>query len=271
MARTLGGTTTVKPSAPQPAPKPAPKPAPAPRPSSGGGTRSSGGSSSYSGGGSSRSASPASYSGGGASAQGAGGLDVGFAASLQALIAASGGRIYITSGYRSPQRQAELYAAAVRKYGSEKAARKWVAPPGRSNHNRGIAADLGFADASARNWAHANAGRFGLRFPMSWEPWHIEPIGGRATSHRDAYTTPPPGFLNPRDALDGGFDDMGNVEDPFDPGTQARRLFEIISGGAPTDVGDSPGGAGASPAGQSGPGFTEAVATVATGMDEDVF
>jgi hypothetical protein len=269
MARTLGGTTTAKPSAPQPAAKPKP----APRPASGGGggsTRpSGGGGSSYGGGGgSSRSASPASYSGGG-SAQGAGGLNPGFSASLQALIAASGGRIYITSGYRSPQRQAELFSAAVRKYGSEAAARKWVAPPGRSNHGRGIAADLGFADAGARNWAHANAGRFGLRFPMSWEPWHIEPIGGRASSSRDAYTTPPDGYLNPRDAIDGGLDDMGNVEDPFDPGTQARRLFEIISGGGSTDVGNSPESVGASPAGQSGPGFTEAVATVATGMDQE--
>jgi hypothetical protein len=68
-----------------------------------------------------------------------------------------------------------LFAEAVKKYGSEKAARKWVAPPGKSNHGRGVAADLDIANPGpAQTWAHANATRFGLQFPMSWEPWHIE-------------------------------------------------------------------------------------------------
>jgi hypothetical protein len=159
-------------------------------------------------------------------------MDPGFAAALQAFIAASGGRITITSGYRSNERQAQLFAAAVDRYGSEEAARRWVAPPGHSNHNRGVAADLGFANAAAREWAHQNAAAFGLHFPMSWEPWHIEPISARGSSSRDAYTTPPDGmnFVNPRDALDQGLDERGNVEDPYDPGIQARRLFSILSG-----------------------------------------
>lgn len=107
--------------------------------------------------------------------QSGGGFTNDFQQRLDTLIAASGGRLSITSGYRSPERQAELFAAAVKKYGSEAAARKWVAPPGKSRHGMGIAADLG-GDLA---WAHKNAQRFGLYFPMSWENWHIEPLGSR--------------------------------------------------------------------------------------------
>ena len=95
-----------------------------------------------------------------------------FDARLSKMIADSGGRLSITSGYRSADYQAGLYSAAVKKYGSEAAARKWVAPTGKSNHGRGIAADIG-GDLA---WAHANAAKYGLHFPMSWENWHIEPI-----------------------------------------------------------------------------------------------
>jgi D-alanyl-D-alanine carboxypeptidase len=95
-----------------------------------------------------------------------------FDSRLNALVKASNGRLSITSGYRSADYQAKLYADAVKKYGSEAAARKWVAPPGKSNHGRGTAADIG-GDLA---WAHANAAKYGLHFPMSWENWHIEPI-----------------------------------------------------------------------------------------------
>lgn len=85
----------------------------------------------------------------------------------------------ITSAYRSPERQAQLYADAVDKYGSPEAARKWVAPPGKSNHNRGMAMDLGYGSDAARAWAHENAAKYGLAFPLSNEPWHIELAGIR--------------------------------------------------------------------------------------------
>lgn len=103
------------------------------------------------------------------------GMNAQFASALQRMIKDSGGKLSINSGYRSNDRQAQLFAAAVRKYGSEKAARKWVAPPGKSNHNRGTAADIG----GDLNWAHANAARYGLVFPMAHEKWHIEPVGAR--------------------------------------------------------------------------------------------
>ena len=85
----------------------------------------------------------------------------------------------VFSAYRSPEVQAGLWENALAKYGSEAAARKWVAPPGRSRHNTGQAADLRFANDAARQWVHENAGQYGLHFPMSWEPWHIEIVGSR--------------------------------------------------------------------------------------------
>jgi hypothetical protein len=94
---------------------------------------------------------------------------------LNRMLAASGGRVRLTSGYRSQQKQAQLFAAAVQKYGSEEAARKWVAPPGKSKHGAGVAGDL----AGDLDWAHRNAKKFGLHFPMPWEKWHIELVGSR--------------------------------------------------------------------------------------------
>jgi len=99
-----------------------------------------------------------------------------FADALQQMIAARPG-ISVNSGYRTPERQAELYAAAIQKYGSPEAARRWVAPPGKSRHNMGIAADLAFATPEDRAWAHENAAQYGLNFRMGHEPWHIELAG----------------------------------------------------------------------------------------------
>lgn len=104
-----------------------------------------------------------------------------FASKLGPFLAAAeqaGVPIQITSGFRPYERQKQLFAEAVKQYGSEEAARKWVAPPGKSNHGRGIAADITTKyPGPAQTWAHQNAARFGLEFPMSWEPWHIQPIG----------------------------------------------------------------------------------------------
>jgi hypothetical protein len=101
-----------------------------------------------------------------------------FSNALAAMIAAAPedvrSQLTLNSGFRSNERQAELYKEALAKYGSEEKARKWVAPPGRSRHNHGDAYDLQYGSDSARAWVHANAGKFGLAFPMAHEPWHIE-------------------------------------------------------------------------------------------------
>lgn len=110
-------------------------------------------------------------------------LDPRFSDALSRMIAAAPPELQsqfsIYSGARSNQRQAELYAAALKKYGNEQAARKWVAPPGRSRHNHGTASDLRYASPEARKWAHENAKNYGLTFPMGHEPWHIELVGAR--------------------------------------------------------------------------------------------
>ncbi len=117
--------------------------------------------------------------GGGASLGGRfNGLDQTFATSLDQFIkaaAAEGYKLSITSGYRSIEDQAKIYA--------EKGP-GWAAPPGRSNHNFGQAADLGFGPG-AQSWAHENAARFGLAFPLkdranNPEAWHVEPVDARA-------------------------------------------------------------------------------------------
>jgi hypothetical protein len=118
------------------------------------------------------------------------GLNPSFAESLANLVEAAPPEIRhslgIVSAYRSPERQAQLFSQAVAKYGSEAAARKWVAPPGRSKHNHGDAVDLSFgakgtpAYDAAVKYAHENAAKYGLAFPMAHENWHVEPVGARA-------------------------------------------------------------------------------------------
>ncbi|HEY5797658.1 MAG TPA: M15 family metallopeptidase [Bosea sp. (in: a-proteobacteria)] len=111
------------------------------------------------------------------------GLDEGFATNLAALIqdAPPGIRekLGVQSGFRSIERQRQLFAASD---GSG----KMVAPPGRSFHNHGQAVDLAYDGRSLKHapkdvidWVHGNAGKYGMFFPMAYEPWHIEPVGTR--------------------------------------------------------------------------------------------
>lgn len=102
------------------------------------------------------------------------GLDASFSERLNALVAAVPG-LSISSGFRSVAQQAGLYQNAIKKYGSPEAARKWVAPPGKSRHNMGLAADL----SGNLELAQKLAPQFGLSFPMSYEPWHVELAGAR--------------------------------------------------------------------------------------------
>ena len=107
-----------------------------------------------------------------------------------------GSGLSVFSGYRSVETQKRLWDDALKKYGTAAEARKWVAPPGRSNHNRGEAADLRWngkrldeAPKEVRDWVHANAGKYGMKFPLANEPWHIEPVSTRGGAPAKA---PPP-------------------------------------------------------------------------------
>lgn len=114
-------------------------------------------------------------------------MDSDFQSRLNALIDASDGQVWLVSGDRDTETQTRLWNEAVAKYGPEEA-RNWVAPPGHSNHEKGIAADLG----GNLELAAQLAPQFGLYRPMSWEPWHFEPVGSRGSdSDPQAYTTRP--------------------------------------------------------------------------------
>ncbi len=110
---------------------------------------------------------------GGAAARGSayalGGMNPDFRARLGAMIAdanASGHKLSVMSGFRSQAHQNSLFAKSD---GSG----HWVAR--HSRHTMGLAADL----QGDLAWAHKNADRYGLHFPMPWERWHVEPKGSR--------------------------------------------------------------------------------------------
>ncbi len=119
-------------------------------------------------------------------------MEADFQSRLNAMIAASDGKIWIESSDRDTETQTRLWNEAVAKYGEEEA-RNWVAPPGHSYHEKGLAADLG----GDLELAAQLAPEFGLWFPMpgpDWEPWHIEPIGSRGGERGDdplSYTNRP--------------------------------------------------------------------------------
>ena len=119
------------------------------------------------------------------------GLNGDFLNRVNTLIAAAnaaGFKIKVGNGFRTRAQQEALY----------KQKPNLAAPPGRSNHEKGMAADLVYGPG-AQEWAIANAGKFGLRFPMlskqkgkKYEPWHIEPAnmkvnagGGYTPPHND--------------------------------------------------------------------------------------
>ena len=87
----------------------------------------------------------------------------------------TGKDIKVNSAYRSITKQQELFDAAVKKYGPEKA-RKYVAPPGKSMHNYGYAIDINSSDGNFLESKNLLK-KYGFDRPMSHEPWHIEPIG----------------------------------------------------------------------------------------------
>lgn len=95
---------------------------------------------------------------------------------VERLIDASRGRVRVISGYRSPERQAQLWADAVSRYGSAESADDWVAPPGRSMHERGLAVDLGGDLVLAAHLVRTL--RLPLHRPLANEPWHFE-LDGR--------------------------------------------------------------------------------------------
>lgn len=84
----------------------------------------------------------------------------------------SGISIHVTTGWRSKEYQRELMKKAIKKYGSEEKARKYVSSPEDSHHVTGNAVDLGPTDAD--DWVNRKGARFGLCQTLANEMWHFE-------------------------------------------------------------------------------------------------
>ena len=95
----------------------------------------------------------------------------------QAAAKKDGQALYIASGYRTLSRQRFLFAQAVKKYGSEKEASKWVAPPLISHHPGGTAIDINYPDEPVgAGWLEVHGWKFGLCRVFENEWWHFEPV-----------------------------------------------------------------------------------------------
>jgi D-alanyl-D-alanine dipeptidase len=128
------------------------------------------------------------------------------------------GQVTVISGYRSYEEQEALYDAYKNGHGN------LAAPPGRSNHNHGLAMDLTFASDQVRKWVHANAARFGLAFPIASEAWHIEPAG-----LRDGTYTPGSVDYSPDDEM---YQQLGEPPvDNTDMEVQLKRVADKMMGG----------------------------------------
>lgn len=96
---------------------------------------------------------------------------------LAAQVAArkAGFPLYLTSGYRSYASQEKLFANAVKKYGTEAEASKWVLPANISHHPWGLALDINYPnDPVSTKWLEVNGYIYGLCRAYENEWWHFE-------------------------------------------------------------------------------------------------
>ncbi|HSH18212.1 MAG TPA: M15 family metallopeptidase [Candidatus Saccharimonadales bacterium] len=123
------------------------------------------------------------------------------AAALESLVngaKAEGIQLTMQSGYRSYNFQMNLYNRYVRQQGQDVADTQ-SARPGHSEHQTGLAADVGgisnpacnvepcFADTAEGKWVADNAHTYGfiIRYPLNkaavtgyiYEPWHLRYVG----------------------------------------------------------------------------------------------
>jgi zinc D-Ala-D-Ala carboxypeptidase len=114
---------------------------------------------------------------------------------MVAAAAAEGLRLTVQSAYRSYDYQVNTFRNQVARFGEARAEIQ-VARPGFSEHQTGLAADVGgggcdiescFATTAEGRWVAANGHRFGyvVRYPdgkqdvtgFKYEPWHVRYVG----------------------------------------------------------------------------------------------
>ncbi len=144
-------------------------------------------------------------------------FDTRAAPALESMLAdaeAAGRKLYLVSGYRSVERQAALFkrktnyflAEGFDQAEAERQAAMWVARPGTSEHNTGLAADIvsanwysthddltaDFENTPEFAWLAAHCAEYGfiLRYPkgkedvtgVTYEPWHYRYVGPDAAA-----------------------------------------------------------------------------------------
>lgn len=176
-------------------------------------------------------------------------MNADFETKLNNLVAASGGRVWIVSGYRDTETQSRLWEEAVAQYGPDEA-RNWVAPPGHSNHEKGIAADLG----GDLELAAQLAPQFGLYRPMDWEPWHFEPVGSREQGSAYSYTNAPAGGINSNDLPE----EAGSYTDVLNRLIGSVSIFSMSQPAIP-GLRQSVGKASLAPERKAAPVFTSSI------------
>ena len=101
-------------------------------------------------------------------------LDPRMGTAVTTLLQAARGSLYVTSGFRLRHEQERLWSDALATYGSAEQADDWVARPGSSMHEQGLAVDLGGDLLLARRLVSEL--RLPLHQPLAHEPWHFELI-----------------------------------------------------------------------------------------------
>ena len=101
----------------------------------------------------------------------------GLADAVNRLVIAGHGAIRVVSGFRSSAAQVALWSEALERYGDAKTADDWVARPGDSMHERGLAVDLGGDLGLAVHLIERK--QLPLYQPLANEPWHFELRGSR--------------------------------------------------------------------------------------------
>lgn len=160
-------------------------------------------------------------------------FDARAASALEKMIAdgnRAGMDLCIVSTYRTIEYQDELYSKKIQFYQAQgldethavAAAARLVTPPGCSEHNIGLAADIigqgydtldaGFEDTEAGKWLAAHCAEYGfiLRYPSSkskitlidYEPWHFRYVGTAAAEYITEHNLCLEEFIQQRSALD---------------------------------------------------------------------
>jgi len=94
-------------------------------------------------------------------------------ATMAEAAAGDGLELELTSGFRTNERQAELYDEYLHADGA------LAAKPGYSNHQSGRALDINVWNWSVYEWLDSHAATYGFKRTVPSEPWHWEYLGQR--------------------------------------------------------------------------------------------